>query len=616
MAHDYLKDPYHEAQLFQGRALAALAVIGVLLALLIGRLTYLQVVSHDLFTTLSQNNRVKLEPVAPTRGLIYDRKGRILAENIPSFSLELIPERIDDLNQTLAELGRIVTISEDDLERFHRLRKRNRRFEPLPVRVQLNEVEVAAFAINRHRFPGVDVQAGLLRHYPQGELLSHVLGYVGRIDEDELNVVDATNYSATRFIGKVGIEKTYEGLLHGRVGTRKIETNAEGRMLRVLESDPSLPGNNLTLNIDIDLQRAALAALGEHNGAVVAIEVNNGAVAALVSKPGYDPNLFVTGISSRDYQALQERSDRPLFNRALAGQYPPGSTIKPILGLGALENNVVHSTGRSFCIGYYQLEGDERKYRDWKREGHGQTDISKAIVESCDVFFYELALEMGIDRIHTYLSRFGLGQRTGIDMVGEMPGLLPSRTWKRRERNLPWFPGETLITGIGQGFTLTTPLQLANATAILASNGQRFEPRVAYSTEGPVVQERYPIESAAREGVGIVREGNWKTIKKAMTDVTHSLRGTARRIGADAPYRIAGKTGTAQVFGIKQDEEYEVEEVAYKLRDHALFVAYAPADNPRIAVAVIAEHGGSGGAIAAPIARQVMDAYFDQVAKP
>lgn len=616
MAHDYLKDPYHEAQLFQGRALAALAVIGVLLALLIGRLTYLQVVSHDLFTTLSQNNRVKLEPVAPTRGLIYDRKGRILAENIPSFSLELIPERIDDLNQTLAELGRIVTISEDDLERFHRLRKRNRRFEPLPVRVQLNEVEVAAFAINRHRFPGVDVQAGLLRHYPQGELLSHVLGYVGRIDEDELNVVDATNYSATRFIGKVGIEKTYEGLLHGRVGTRKIETNAEGRMLRVLESDPSLPGNNLTLNIDIDLQRAALAALGEHNGAVVAIEVNNGAVAALVSKPGYDPNLFVTGISSRDYQALQERSDRPLFNRALAGQYPPGSTIKPILGLGALENNVVHSNGRSFCIGYYQLEGDERKYRDWKREGHGQTDISKAIVESCDVFFYELALEMGIDRIHAYLSRFGLGQRTGIDMVGEMPGLLPSRTWKRRERNLPWFPGETLITGIGQGFTLTTPLQLANATAILASNGQRFEPRVAYSTEGPVVQERYPIESAAREGVGIVREGNWKTIKKAMTDVTHSLRGTARRIGADAPYRIAGKTGTAQVFGIKQDEEYEVEEVAYKLRDHALFVAYAPADNPRIAVAVIAEHGGSGGAIAAPIARQVMDAYFDQVAKP
>lgn len=348
----------------------------------------------------------------------------------------------------------------------------------------------------------------------------------------------------------------------------------------------------------------------------MAIEVKSGAVAALVSKPAYDPNLFVTGISSRDFRELQERPDRPLFNRALAGQYPPGSTIKPLLGLGALEQGVGHAAGRSFCIGYYQLEGDERKYRDWKREGHGHTDLSKAIVESCDVFFYELALEMGIDRIHTYLSRFGLGQRTGIDLAGEMSGLLPSRAWKRRDRNLPWFPGETLITGIGQGFTLTTPLQLAHAMAILANNGLRLEPRVVNTMAGPGDRERYPLETTLREPVGIVNEANWNLIKQAMVDVTHSLRGTARRIGEKAPYRIAGKTGTAQVFGIKQDEEYEAADVAYKLRDHALFIAYAPADDPKIAVAVIAEHGGSGGSVAAPIARKVMDAYFEFAAKP
>lgn len=616
MARDYLKDHYVEARLFQGRAIAALVIIGVLLTMLIGRLFYLQVMSHDLFTTLSQNNRVKLEPVAPTRGLIYDRKGRVLAENIPSFSLEVIPERVPNLTETLAQLGEIIEITDDDLERFHQLRRRNRRFEPLPIRVQMNEEEVAVFAINRHRFPGVDVQAGLIRHYPQGELTAHVLGYVGRIDEDELNEIDTVNYSATRYIGKVGIEKTYEDLLHGQVGSRKVETNAEGRVLRVLEQDASTPGSNLFLNLDIDLQQAALDALGEHNGSVVAIEPRTGAVAALVSKPSYDPNLFVTGISSRDYRELQERADRPLFNRALAGQYPPGSTIKPLLGLGALENGVAHAGGRSFCIGYYQLEGDERRYRDWKREGHGHTDLSKAIVESCDVFFYELALEMGIDRIHSYLSRFGLGQRTGIDLAGEMSGLLPSRAWKRRERNLPWFPGETLITGIGQGFTLATPLQLAETMAVLATDGRRLEPRVVNATEGTIARERYPIEATPREPVGMVREANWRYIQQAMVDVVHSLRGTARRIGQDAPYRIAGKTGTAQVFGIKQDEEYEAEELAYKLRDHALFVAYAPADDPRIAVAVIAEHGGGGGSVAAPIARQVMDAYFQQVAKP
>lgn len=615
MPRDYLKDHYAEARLFRGRVIASLAAMGLLLALLVGRLIYLQVISHDLFTTLSQDNRVKLEPVAPTRGLIYDRKGRILAENIPSFSLEVIPERVENLDQTLAELGKIIPISDDDLERFNQLRKRNRRFEPIPIRVDLNEKEVAAFAVNRQRFPGVEVQAGLIRHYPYGELMAHVLGYVARIDVDELNTVDATNYSATRFIGKVGIEKSYEELLHGRVGSRKVETNAEGRVLRVLEQNPATPGSDLYLNVDIDLQRAALQALGEYNGAVVAIEPKNGAVVALVSKPSFDPNPFVTGISSRDYNKLQKRPDRPLFNRALAGQYPPGSTIKPLLGLGGLEYNLPQALGRTFCIGYYQLQGDERKYRDWKRGGHGSTDLTKAITESCDVFFYELALQMGIDRIHAYLSQFGFGQRTGIDLPGEMSGLLPSRAWKRRERHLPWFPGETLITGIGQGFTLTTPLQLAEAMAIFADGGQRLEPRVVQAVEGSITDERHPVQARPREPVHVVSAANWRTIKKAMIAVVNSLHGTARRIGVGAPYLIAGKTGTAQVFGIKQDEKYEAKDLAYKLRDHALFVAFAPADDPQIAVAVIAEHGGGGSSVAAPIARKVMDAYFQQVAQ-
>jgi len=616
MARDYLKDHHHEGQLFMSRAVAAIFVIGIVLAVLSGRLVYLQVLSHDLFTTLSQSNRVKIEPVAPTRGLIYDRKRRILAENIPSFSLEITPERVPDLETTLTELGAILAISDHDLERFQQLKRRQRRFEPLPLRLRLNEAEVAKFAINRHRFPGVEVQAGLIRHYPHGELMAHAVGYVGRIDEEELNRVDTTNYSATRYIGKTGIERSYEEHLHGMVGSQKVETNAEGRILRVLESDSPVPGSDLHLNLDLELQQVAHKALGKHSGAVVAIEVETGAVAALVSKPGYDPNPFVTGIPTRDYQVLRERPDRPLFNRALSGQYPPGSTIKPILGLGALENGIQHASRRSFCIGYYQLEGDERKYRDWKREGHGHVDLQQAVTQSCDVFFYELALEMGIDRIHNYLTLYGFGERTGIDMLGEAAGLMPSRSWKRRARNLPWFPGETLITGIGQGFTLTTPLQLASATATLATRGRRLQPRISSAVVDRDSELPLLLEPQAQIPVPVTNKANWDYIINSMDRVVHGLRGTAHRIGQTAPYRIAGKTGTAQVFGIKQDEEYEEEEVAYKLRDHALFVAFAPVKKPRVAIAVIAEHGGSGGSVAAPIARRIMDSYLSQTVKP
>ncbi|GAB4346688.1 MAG: penicillin-binding protein 2 [Gammaproteobacteria bacterium] len=616
MERDYIKDQHFESRLFMGRTVAAVTVIGLLLLVLVGRLIYLQVISHDLFTTLSQNNRVKIEPIAPTRGLIYDRKRRVLAENISSFSLEVTPERVPDLEKTLRELGEILAISEEDRERFQRLLRRKRRFEPVPLRLRLNESEVARFAINRHRFPGVEVRAGLIRHYPYGELMAHAVGYVGRIDEEELNRLDNANYSATRYIGKTGIERSYEEHLHGYVGSQKVETNAEGRVLRVLERDPPLPGNDLQLNLDVSLQQTAMEALGEHTGAVVAIEVTTGAVVALVSKPGFDPNPFVTGIATKEYRQLRERNDRPLFNRALSGQYPPGSTIKPFLGLGALERGLPHAGRRSFCIGYYQLEGDERKYRDWKKEGHGPVDLSAAIVQSCDVFFYELALEMGIDRIHDYLSGFGFGERSGIDLLGEAAGLMPSRAWKRRTRNLPWFPGETLITGIGQGFTLTTPLQLASATATLAARGRRLEPRLVQGLVATGSEHPLSLEPEERRPVPVSNAANWDYIIKAMERVVHGPRGTARRIAQDAPYHIAGKTGTAQVFGIKQDEEYEAEEIEHQLRDHALFIAFAPVESPKIAVAVVAEHGGSGGAVAAPIARRVMDSYFEEVAKP
>ncbi len=610
MSRVLIKDYYWETRLFNARVLTALVLIGALFLLLTGRLVYLQVLSHDLYTTLSQNNSVRIEPLAPTRGLIYDRRGNVLAENIPSFSLEIIPEQIENLDLTLGELRTLVAISDEEVERFRKQLRRKRRFESIPLRARLNDDEVAAFAINRHRFPGVEVRARLIRHYPHGELTAHVIGYVGRINEEELIGLDATNYSATQHIGKIGVERSYEDRLHGRVGYRRVETNAESRVLRVLDRQPAEPGRDLMLNIDLRLQQAAYQAFGELNGAVVALDPNDGSVLAFISKPGYDPNPFVTGIAARDFERLQANEGKPLFNRALNGQYPPGSTIKPILALGALEENVIDADKRSFCIGYYQLEGDERRYRDWKREGHGEVDLDQSIVQSCDVYFYELAFAMGIDRIHAYLSRFGFGTRTAIDLPGEASGLLPSRDWKRRQRNEAWFHGETLITGIGQGFTLTTPLQLASATATLAAAGQRHAPRVLLSERRGAAEERPIAPDTLHPEVPMRDPENWQRMLRAMTEVVHGLRGTARGIARGGDYRIAGKTGTAQVFAIAQDEEYEAEEVEFKLRDHALFVAFAPAEQPRIAVAVIAEHGGSGGAVAAPIARKVMDTYL------
>ena len=606
--HLTIKDHAHETRLFTQRAVIAFVVVVLILIGLISRLVYLQVLNHEHYETLSQSNRVKIVSVPPTRGLIYDRNGILLAENIPSFSLELTPEQVVNMDDTLSGLRKIITINDEDIEHFQRLLKQKRRFDSVPLRYRLNDEEVARFAVNRHRFPGVDIQARLIRYYPRGKLGVHVLGYVSRIDEKELRRIDNANYSATTHIGKLGVERAYEDILHGQVGYLEAEVNAQGRTLRVLNESPAIPGKNIYLNIDFEMQALADRLLGKYRGSVVAIVPKTGEVITLLSKPGYDPNPFVTGIDNQSYQALRTSKDKPLFNRSLLGQYPPGSTVKPFMGLAGLEAGLAsHST---FCPGWYELQGEDRRYRDWKKTGHGETNLDKAIVESCDVYFYELAHRLKIDRMHSFMSRFGFGQKTGIDLVGELAGLMPSSEWKRRERHQVWYPGETLITGIGQRFTLTTPPQLASAAATLAMHGQRIQPSVLHALQAGNNDEPVLHQAKRLEPVILKDPAHWHSVIHSMTRVMHSARGTGRASGAGATYEIAGKTGTAQVFGIAQDEEYDADEIAERLRDHSLFIAFAPAEKPEIAIAVIAENAGSGSATAAPVARKLLDYYL------
>jgi len=611
MARLRIKDHIRESRTFNERAAIALALVVIMIFAILARLVYLQIMSHEHYTTLAEDNRVSIVPIPPTRGLIYDRNGIILAQNLPAFSLEIVPERIKEMDETIRELGEIIEVSEDHIKGFHKQLRQKSAFRSIPLRTHLNEVEVARFAANRHRFPGVEIEARLIRAYPYSHLTAHVIGYVGRINEDELRKVDASNYSATHHIGKLGVEKFYEDSLHGSVGFKNIETNVVGRTIRTLEQTPPLPGNDLYLTLDIEMQQAAHEALGERRGAVIAIDPRNGDVLTMVSKPSYDPNPFVVGIDSKSYKALQSDIDNPLFDRALKGQYPPGSTIKPFVGLAGLENGRITTDSSTFCPGWFSLKGDDHKYRDWKKEGHGHTSLEKSIIQSCDVFFYDLALSLGIDAMSDYLTKFGFGKKTGIDLPGELAGILPSSHWKRQKKGEPWYTGETLISGIGQGYNLTTPLQLASATATLASRGLLSRPRIVKAF-GAASDDALPVEVAPEQQDlhHIASEKHWEYMVNSMVKVVHSIRGTARSISHDIPFKIAGKTGTAQVFGIKQDEEYVKEEITERLRDHALFIAFAPADRPEIAIAVIVENGGSGGSVAAPVARKVIDQYM------
>ncbi len=610
MARRDIKDHIRESRKFNYRSVAALVLVVALALVIFGRLFYLQVVDYEHYTTQAENNRVKIIPVAPTRGLIYDRNGVILAQNQTSFILEVIPEKIDDLETMLVELRSIIAISDADVEHFHRDLKRQRRFDSVPLRYWLTDEEVAKFAVTQYRFSGVAIKARLVRHYPHGSLTTHVLGYVARINQKEQKTIDTSNYSATSHIGKTGVEKYYEKQLHGQVGYEKVETNVQGRILRTLERRIPVSGDSLNLTLDIDLQIVASQALDQYRGAVVAIKPATGEILAFVSTPSYDPNQYVVGFGHAEYNALLNSPDRPLFNRALGGRYPPGSTIKPFVGLAGLQLNEAKQA--VYCPGWFSLEGDDHRYRDWKQSGHDMTSLKKAIRESCDVYFYDLALRLGIDRLSPFMKQFGFGLLTEVDISGELSGLMPSRQWKRAKHRRIWFPGETLIAGIGQGYMLSTPLQLASSTAALANRGVQMKPYIVASTS---VAGRMASISRSPEllrKVPDLDEKNMDYIISAMRSVVHNPTGSARKISRHLTYDIAGKTGTSQVFGIKQDEVYVEEDIIERLRDHALFIAFAPIDRPQIAIAVVVENGGSGGSVAAPIARRVMDAYLNK----
>lgn len=605
-----LKDYIRESRLFTTRAALASAIVVLLMLGLVGRFVYLQIWAHEHYRTLSDQNRLTILPLPPNRGLIYDRNGVLLARNTPSFSLEVTPEQIKDLDATIAALAKVVEIGADDRQRFNKLLRQRHPYESVAIRTRLSEEEVARFAVNRQFFPGVDIQARLVREYVRGPVGAHVIGYVGRIDEKDLENVDRAAYRGTTHIGKLGVEQSYEQLLHGTVGYRGAETTAGGRVLRIVETREPVSGSNLYLSIDIRLQEIAENALGGRRGAVVAIEPKTGEVLALASMPTFDTNLFVNGIDSKTYRALRDSPDRPLYNRALRGQYPPGSTVKPFVGLAGLEFDRIDPSSGKLCRGWYSLPGSRHRYRDWRKEGHGGVDLTRAIVESCDVYFYDLARDLGIDNLHRFMSQFGFGSPTGIDLKGERSGLMPSPAWKRAKRKQPWYPGETLIAGIGQGYVLATPLQLASATAALANHGVRMQPRVVRAIQPPGRKDMLVQPPEKGGGIVLKREEDWKAVVTAMEQVLHTPAGTAYGVGRDAPYRIAGKTGTAQVFTVKQTERYNEHAVAAHLRDHALFIAFAPADDPRIAVAVLVENGGHGGSAAAPVAGKVLDYYL------
>jgi penicillin-binding protein 2 len=605
-----IKDHYQETMIFKRRALFAAVLSLVLIGVLLLRLLNLQYFEHSHFKTLSENNRVRLMSIAPNRGLIYDRNGVVLAENRPSYRLEIVPEQTDDMDSVIKELSALVELDERTIKRFNKAVKRSRRFQGVALRTKLSDEEVARLAVNRHRFPGVEITARLGRYYPQGERAVHVVGYVGRIDEDELKKVDVANYSGTSHIGKTGLEKYYEDQLHGIVGYQNVEVNVQGRVLRVLEKSPPVPGQDLVLTLDSRLQAVAEDAMGDYNGAIIAMLPETGEVVAMASMPTFDPNLFVHGISHKDYDRLRKSDDQPMFNRALMGQYPPGSTMKPFVGLAGLESKVIGHREDLPCKGFYLLPNEERRYRDWKKTGHGSTNMNHALEQSCDVYFYELSYRLGINRMHEFLQKFGFGEKTGLDTVGEKSGLLPSREWKKSTRNKIWFPGETLITGIGQGYMLTTPVQLAAATSTLATRGVVRKPFLLKQIKDPLTNELMQNEHVSNKSINLKRPSNWQHIIKGMVSVVHGAKGTARTSGWNLDFKIAGKTGTAQVFGIAQDAEYDEKEIAMKLRDHALFVSFAPHDHAEIVVAVIAENGGHGSSVAAPMARKVIDEWM------
>ncbi|WP_043532278.1 penicillin-binding protein 2 [Litchfieldella xinjiangensis] len=603
-----LKNAQQEVRIFRLRSLLALLVVVGLLGLLTGRLAYLQVVKHEVYITRSENNRVRVEPLPPTRGLIYDRNGELLAENRPTYNLMMVRERVDDVEATLGLLVDLLELPEGDVEAFRqRSRQRQRPFQPALLMSDLNEQQIARLAVNRHRLPGVEIEAQLLRYYPDAEIVAHALGFVGRINAEEMETLDVGNYAGTHFIGKTGVERFYEDQLHGQAGFRKVETNARGRVLRELGRSDPVPGQDITLTLDKQLQTLGHELLEGRRGSIVAIQPGTGEILAMVSSPGFDSNRFVTGIDQASYRALQENIDLPLFNRAIRGQYPPGSTIKPFMALAGLVEGEITPNKTIYDPGYFQLPNDSRRYRNWLRWGHGRVDMERSIAVSNNTYYYTLAHALGIDRISERMHDFGFGERVTYDIFGESTALMPNRDWKRARFNQSWYPGETLSVGIGQGYWMVTPLQLATATSVLANRGKWVMPRIAQRIGDDPMPADLP---GTKEDIELATPEWWDRIYSGMEKVISGTEGTARRTGVDLQYRMGGKSGTAQVFSLGQDQKYNAAELAERLRDHALFMAFAPIEDPQIAVSVIVENAGGGSTHAAHLARAMTDAWL------
>ena len=600
-------DPARERRIFARRLIFSMFIMLVMGLTLISRYVDLQVNQFQDFATDSDNNRVHVRPAAPTRGVIYDRNGEILADNRPTSNLSIIRERADDLDQLINKVGSLITLTDNDITRFYSRLKRRKPFEPTPLKFNLTEKEQAILAVNQHILDGTKISARLTRFYPKRDLFTHVVGYVGRINDRESKIINPINYSGTDSIGKIGIEKFYEESLLGEVGSDHVETNARGRVMRVIDHVSPVAGNDLTLHLDSRLQQVAYEAFSGERGSLVAIEIETGGVLAMISAPSYDANPFVSGISQKAYDALLNSVDKPMFNRSIRGQYPPGSTIKPLFGLIGLQSQSITTETKIEDPGYFLMEGIERPWRDHNSErgGHGKgVDLAKAIIESCDVFFYKMGVKIGIDTLAISSQAFGLGKKTNIDLPGERSGIMPSRIWKKNARGASWFDGDTINVSIGQGFMLTTPLQLAVMTASIASRGDLIQPQIVKSINGVENPTIKVTESSE------ISDKYWNYIHESMRDVVHSNRGTARGINKGLTYNIAGKTGTAQVISINASDEYDRSKISERQWDHALFVAFAPAEDPKIAVALIVENGEHGSSAAAPIARTVIDTYI------
>lgn len=606
-----MKDPRGESMLFRRRALTGFGLIVLGLCLLLSRFVFLQVLHHDEFVTRAQANRVKPRAIPPARGLIYDRNGVLLADNVPAFRLEVVPEQVKDMTGMLSDLGKVIPLDPDDLSAFHKQLKQSRRFENVPLKLHLSEDEIDRFAVNRWRFPGVDVVPYLTRRYPYAGMFAHLVGYVGRIDAEDQARLDPVRYKGTSHVGRSGLERSYEDMLHGTPGYELLEVNADGRTQRVLETHAPVPGRNLYLSIDLRIQKAAEAAFDGRPGAAVAIDPRNGQVLAMVSVPTFDPNLFVNGISQADYSGLIKDPEKPLYNRALRGVYPPGSTVKPLVGLAGLETGFRTPQDTVFSSGVFYIPGQARGYRDDDRGGSGRVDLVQAIEHSVNTYFYKLALDMGIDRLSEYMAKFGFGQPTGIDLVGEASGVLPSREWKTANLHKPWYPGETVIAGIGQGFWAVTPLQLAHAIATFAGHGIPYAPRLVMATQSSVREKPEPLPNPPSGPSVIKNPADWTPVNQGMEQVIYGSKGTGRKLGVGFPYLMAGKSGTAERYSRTTSAYSTNRSLAYLATRHrAWFVAYAPADNPQIAVAVLLESGAWGASASGPIVRTILDTWL------